>query len=490
MTAESVSAVLHITAAAGGGVDRYIRDLAANPARPHLVLHVGSSIDVLEDIATGQYIPLRDIAGKDADDAGIARWLRAAGIGIAHLHGLDEGCRARLGTLVRSCELPYVVTLHDLQFVNPRAFEAPGMPEPDPECIAEVGPVLERAATVIAPSEFILDVALACAPGVCATVVPPGIRVADNPDVPATPADFAERKPRHTVAVVGAIGPHKGSGVLDGLAAALVGSEIAIVVIGYLDTRLTRGWLVPDGIYVHGPYRDDALAGWLAAYEVEVVLFPNRLPESFSYTLSEVWATGLPVIVPDHGALGERVASHDGGWRLPAGFEGDEAAALLVWLSSAEGAAERARVKSRISPGDAQRIPLLETMSRDIDALYERFALPSTNATDANAAREALAPLLAANLDGFAFRKELLNLAGELEHARDQFTEAQEWSAKLERDGAAWAAKLETDIAALKSELERLGIENRDLADYKSVLDRFPQFVRDFLLKRVHRARR
>jgi glycosyltransferase involved in cell wall biosynthesis len=489
MPAESVSAVLHITAAVGGGVDRYVRDLAANTPRPHLVLHVGSGIDVLEDIGAGRFLPLRDFAGADTDPAGLARWLHSAGIGLAHLHGVDEGCRARLDALLRARLLPYVVTLHDLQFVNPRAFELPGMPDPDPGWIAGVGPILERAATVVAPSAFILDVALACAPGICATVIAPGIRIAQTTEIPETPPDFAQHAPRHVIAVVGAIGPHKGSGVLDRLAAALVGSEIAIVVIGYLDTQLTRRWLVPGSVYVHGPYRDDALAGWLAAYRAETVLFPNRLPESFSYTLSEVWAAGLPVVVPDHGALGERVARHDGGWCLAPGFDSDEAAALLVWLSSAEGAAEHTRVKSRISPGDPLRIPTLEAMSRDVDALYARFALPPSDSTDADAARDALAPLLAANLDGFAFRKELVKLAGELEQARERLAEAQQWSENLERDGAAWAAKLETDIAALKSEIERLAADNRSLAQYKAVFDRFPQVVRTYLFKRALRAR-
>ncbi len=315
------------------------------------------------------------------------RWLQSAGVGILHLHGVDRRCRSHLDALLRARALPYLVTLHDLQFVNPRAFDAAGMPDADPDWIVEIGPTLERAATVIAPSAFILDIALLCSPGIRATIIPPGVRVAPAGEVPATPADFAAQAPRHVVGVVGAVGPHKGSGVLEALAAALVGSDIGIVVIGYTDTHLTRGWLVPGALYVHGAYQDGSLNGWLAAYRVETVLFPNRLPESFSYTLSEVWAAGLPVVVPDQGALGERVGRDGGGWLLPAGFDSDDAAALLVWLASAEGAAERTRVKSRIAPGDALRVPTLEAMSRDTDALYERFGLAPADAPDADAAR-------------------------------------------------------------------------------------------------------
>ena len=49
-------------------------------------------------------------------------------------------------------------------------------------------------------------------------------------------------------------------------------------------------------------------------------------------------------------------------------------------------------------------------MSRDVDALYARFGLPPPDAADLAVANDALEPLLAANLDGFAFRKELVKL--------------------------------------------------------------------------------
>ena len=479
-------AVLHVTAAAGGGADRYIRDLASSAPRRHFVLHVGAAIDVLEEIGPGRFEPVRAAFGAAADIDATARWLRSAGIGIVHLHGVDAGCRARLAGLRRSLPLPYVVTLHDLQFVHPQAFDLPGMPDPDPEWIAAVRPVLEQAGSVIVPSAFIGDLAHRCAPGIPTVLVPPGIRVEPAaPDAPSPP-EFTARAPQHVVAVVGAIGPHKGSDVLDALATALHGTDIGIVVIGYTDRHLARGWLVPDRLYVHGPYLDTALAGWLATYHVEAVLFPNRLPESFSYTLSEVWASGLPVVVPDAGALGERVARHGGGWRLPAGFDGVEAAGFLRRLFGPAGGPERDRVKSSISPDDAGRIPTLEAMSRDVEALYERFALPPSDATDAATARDALTPLLAANLDGFVFRRELIHFAGALDAARDGLAESQRWNEKLERD----IAELKGEIERVAGENRRLDDANRRLADPKAAFDLLPGIVQKYLLKRVFRARR
>jgi hypothetical protein len=245
---------------------------------------------------------------------------------------------------------------------------------------------------------------------------------------------------------------------------------------------------------VHGPYVDAELPGLIAAYGVEVALFPNRLPESFSYTLSEAWAAGIPVIVPEDGALAERVSRHDGGWILPAGFTAQDAAQLLQRLFAPAGAAERARVKSQIDPRDPARIPTLSAMARDIDALYERFGLKPHSSENVSAAGdEALRPLLAANLDGFAFRRELIKLADEAVRLRAALEEAKPWVAKLERDireAQAWARKLEHDVDVLMVEGKTQFEQNRRLLDDKAAFDQLPLIVRKALLKRAFRARR
>ena len=218
----------------------------------------------------------------------------------------------------------------------------------------------------------------------------------------------------------------------------------------------------------------------MASYGVEAALFPNRLPESFSYTLSEVWAAGIPVIVPAQGALGERVSEHGGGWLLPEGFSAEDAAQLLRRLFAPASAVERARVKSQIDPRDPARIPTLASMARDIDAIYERFGLkPPSRDDDLATGAEALRPLLAANLDGFAFRRELTKLTGEAVQLRATLEEAR-----------LWAAKLEHDVAVLTAEGKKLFEENRHLLDDKAAFDQLPLSVRKLLLKKAFRARR
>jgi hypothetical protein len=54
----------------------------------------------------------------------------------------------------------------------------------------------------------------------------------------------------------------------------------------------------------------------LREYGADLVLYPSAGPETFSYTLSEAWAAGQPVLVPPIGALAERVRDSGAGFVL------------------------------------------------------------------------------------------------------------------------------------------------------------------------------
>ena len=113
-----------------------------------------------------------------------------------------------------------------------------------------------------------------------------------------------------TIAVLGAVGPDKGARRLERLAALVRSARLPVrfVLIGYMDVE--KGpWQSDDAVLtVHGRYEPRDLPDLLAQYRVQLVAFPSAGPETFSFTLSEAWAAGLPVIVPPFGALAERVA--------------------------------------------------------------------------------------------------------------------------------------------------------------------------------------
>jgi hypothetical protein len=365
------SAVLHLSDAQRDGVDRYIRDIAQGAQRRHLLWLQGAGIDAIEDIATQNFLPLPKAVEGPLAAIAQAEWLLANGVGVIHLHRLGTLCRERLALLQSVRATPCIVTLHDLTFIHPRAL-ATSVVEPDFAWIAETSDTLARAATVIAPSAYVRDLALRHFPNGRFAIVEPGIGHAQGNEGLGVPADFTVHRRAHVAAVIGAIVTHEERALLDALVGPLDGTDLSIVVIGSADSR---GWRAQGRCYVHGEYVDAELPALLAAYGVEVALLPNRLPECFSYTLSEVWSAGIPVIVAEDGALGERVSQHQGGWVLPARFSAQEAAQLLQRLFAAAGNAERTRVRSQIDPRDPVRIPTLASMARDIDALYERFGL-------------------------------------------------------------------------------------------------------------------
>jgi hypothetical protein len=182
-----------------------------------------------------------------------------------------------------------------------------------------------------------------------------------------------------------------------------------------------------------------------------VGLFTNQVPESFSYALSDLWAAGVPVIVPPAGALGERVRAHGGGWILPADFSAHDVAALLQRLFSAAGSAELARVESQLDENRNDRVPPLAAMTRSLDPLYERFGIEPAAPLDAGSPE--VQKLLATSLDGSLFRSEMVRFADEiaqlrrgLEHERSEYARV---SAEMKR----WIDKLQEDVAALQAQL-------------------------------------
>lgn len=109
------------------------------------------------------------------------------------------------------------------------------------------------------------------------------------------------------VLVLGGIGDSKGFVRFKAMVhdAALRGLPIQFEVMGY--TRDDQAFAPYDNIRILGsydPYRVIELIGWT---ECRLALFLSPWPETWSYTLSEVWAAGVYPVALDMGAIGQRI---------------------------------------------------------------------------------------------------------------------------------------------------------------------------------------
>jgi glycosyltransferase involved in cell wall biosynthesis len=156
----------------------------------------------------------------------------------------------------------------------------------------------------------------------------PGV-VAARADAPAVSLTLPDDDVP-TIAVIGAIGPDKGARRIERVVelARKARARVRFVLIGYMDVGHVP-WQSQDAVFtLHGRYDPSQLPQLFAHYRVALMLYPSAGPETFSYTLSEAWAAGVPVLVPPIGALAERVEGSGAGFVMTDAQWRDEQAML------------------------------------------------------------------------------------------------------------------------------------------------------------------
>lgn len=126
------------------------------------------------------------------------------------------------------------------------------------------------------------------------------------------PAATADACP--VIAVLGNLSVQKGLHVVDALGAMLRRDPVAgLVLIGDFDPAFPP----PSGVTVHGAYRVEDLEKIVRRYGITHWLIPSIWPETFSFTVNEALATGLPVLAFDIGAQGDTVRARPNGHPMP-----------------------------------------------------------------------------------------------------------------------------------------------------------------------------
>lgn len=120
------------------------------------------------------------------------------------------------------------------------------------------------------------------------------------------------RRGKRRIAVIGAIGPHKGSEFL--LACALDAAERQLPVefhlIGYSDRD--EALLATGKVKITGRYEEAELPGLLHSSGAEIALIPSLWPETYCYVLSAAFRAQIFPMAFDLGAIRDRI--EDLGW--------------------------------------------------------------------------------------------------------------------------------------------------------------------------------
>ena len=324
--------VLHVMHGWGGGVEVAVRDLCARLAQAKegaLILSASANGGMLLSLPGGglpiSYAPATPMAVVCKD-------LRTLGVWHVHIHQ-TVGLPKEVWQIATALKAAYDFTVHDYFSVCPRvnfvdasgAFCGQAEVSVCEQCVsAETLDAQSRAlfvalgGTVEAWRKFHLGklkkARAIFAPSKDAArrmdhyTKLPQLRYRPHPesDIEFSPC---KRAPKGTlrVAVIGAIGAHKGHKLLLATAAYAERKKLAIefVVVGY--TCDDDAYAALSNVKLLGAYKPEQLAGLLADSGCTVALFLSIWPETFSYTLSEAWRAGLVPVVTDLGAQAERV---------------------------------------------------------------------------------------------------------------------------------------------------------------------------------------
>jgi O-antigen biosynthesis protein len=345
-------AVLFTFHSLGGGTARHVQELS------ELLMREGVGVLWLQPvIGDRSRAVLRHPAVKHLSSAvtfDLSRQLAelaeiVQSLGIRHIHvqhtlGFASDFTTWIQDLASLCNLAYDVTIHDYFLACPRItmidqsgrYCANVDVEKCDACIAALGSEVGRVRAAdwrenstkflsSARSIFVPDAS------VQHYIQPffPSLQFLTRPHPETVPERMVEPVPLQPdenlrVAVIGAIGTHKGSDLLKLCAQDAADRRLPIEfhLFGYSNHLELK--TLPN-IKLTGRYSEKELPGLLNEGRCHLAFFPAVWPETYSYTLSQAWFAGLYPVAFDLGAIANRIRR--GGWGriLPLDMAGDPA---------------------------------------------------------------------------------------------------------------------------------------------------------------------
>jgi glycosyltransferase involved in cell wall biosynthesis len=250
---------------------------------------------------------------------------------MIHLHHLLNHPLSLLAKLTGT-GIPVVVSLHDYYFFCPdfHLHNCPGVHSCE-SCFPErfkgpaqyqalrrdlLGGSLRNAAALVAPSASTAKLMREVYPDLDIRVIPHGIRGPEQIRQSTEKLRSGRSaKGKTRLGMIGNLLPVKGIDVIFKVWPLVANKGAAeLHIFGASDIQYIQR-CKDLGIHYHGAYSEADLPEILS--QIDIGIMPAQVQETFSYTLSEFFAGGVPVIGSDYGALGDRIESGVNGLKVP-----------------------------------------------------------------------------------------------------------------------------------------------------------------------------
>lgn len=349
---------LHISHSFGGGIEVFCNDEKTRLAAKNIATVTLESRGA--DNLIIKFEDLEAVYKRTIDMAALSSDLEKLSLSVIHINS-DIGFDLDVWNLSQTLNVPFQVTIHDYTFVCPRVnFTVPngnycGEPSNSDSCNRcitknKTYPYLEQrfidlnsdvfewrsfynrqlelAQTVLVPDD---DVQLRMKKyfPLITTTVRPHLMEPKN----KIPSPILSEGEVLKIAVIGAIGPHKGINTLKSCVenANFLGLPLHFTVIGY--TSSDQELLSFPNVTITGKYQPERLHEIIDQQAADIALFISPWPETYSYTLSEALNAMLwPVVLPI-GAQASRLRKLSVGTILTEGSTGEQINSQLMDLA-------------------------------------------------------------------------------------------------------------------------------------------------------------
>lgn len=339
--------ILMITHMWGGGTEKHISDMAniLTAAGVDVLIcqpdRKKAEINHIFVAGSKRFMPIATFNMKEGPEI-FVKVLRSLGINHVHIQNLGGHPKEAPNFFRAACKTAkvfYDVTIHDYMPICPRfhLFDGEGLYCGEPDiadctwCLQQYGSpfgtpdmkewrirhqsLFENARLIFVPNEDVAQRLEKYFPNI-------SFHVRHHPEAVAQPKFKAKAmggapKTRRRIAILGAIGPHKGSRIIleCALAALRLNLPLDFIIVGHADNHMALKNL--PNVKITGRYNESEAVEKLLSVEPDMVWFSSVWPETFSYTLSQTLQAGIFPVTFDFGAIAERLTTLGWGELLP-----------------------------------------------------------------------------------------------------------------------------------------------------------------------------